>query len=343
MPWNTNIRLIDPRDGSTLSLENDVYFVVVLGNFDGVHLAHTRLLRQGIALAKEIEQRSSKRVLCAAWTFATPSGDYFSSHPQKHLTTLEERLALFAANGITHVFLADFEQVRNTSPRRFINDILISRCLVVGTVCGYNFRFGKDGVGDPALLLASFEKNAVVVPQTALPDGERTVISSSAIRALLTNGEIPHANKLLGYPYFIHAPVLHGKQLGRTLGFPTINQRFPMDKLIPKCGIYASLCVLPDGSIYPGVSNIGKRPTVDGDGDINCETHIANVSLDLYDKSVTVCFIQRLRDEQCFSSLEDMQDAIRQDCENVKQYFSLLSDEKMRALCNTAKAAVAEL
>ncbi|MBQ7319273.1 MAG: riboflavin biosynthesis protein RibF [Clostridia bacterium] len=338
-----DIRLIDLVRGCEVCIPDDVDFVVALGNFDGVHRAHAALLDTGLCLAEQIGYHQRKHVLCAAWTFAAPSGDYFLTPPPAHLTTLQERLSLFAANGITHAFLADFASLRDCSPQAFMEDVLIKRCHAIGVACGYNFHFGKNGMGDASLLEERFRECAAVLPKTCFSEKDPTAISSSLVRTLLTEGTVEHAEEALGYPYFLHAPVLHGKQLGRTLGLPTINQCFPFDKLIPKCGIYATLCILPDGNVYPGVSNVGRRPTVDGNGAVNCETHIPDISLDLYEKNVTVCFIRRLRDEQQFPSLNALQHAIRQDVEHMRSALSPFTQSDLSARCDRVKSTIARL
>ena len=342
-PLANDIRLIDLLRGCEVCIPDDADFVVALGKFDGVHRAHAALLDTGLCLAEQISLHQKKDVLCAAWTFAAPSGDYFLTSPPAHLTTLRERLALFAATGITHAFLADFASLRDCSPQAFMEDILIKRCHTIGVACGYNFLFGKTGAGDASLLAERFRGCTAVLPKTCFSNQDPTAISSSLVRTLLTEGIVERAEQALGYPYFLHAPVLHGKQLGRTLGVPTINQCFPSDKLIPKCGIYATLCILPDGSIYPGVSNVGRRPTVDNNGAINCETHIPDISLDLYEKDVTVCFILRLRDEQQFSSLDALQYAIRQDVEHMRMALSPLTSIDLSVRCDRVKSAIAQL
>ena len=316
------IRLIDLTDGVEIAIPKQAKFVVALGNFDGVHRAHARLLQQALRISKKLNEQGLRDVQCAVWCFSTPSGDYLANAAGTHLTTLQERLSLFAANGISYAFIADFPSLRNYSPHDFIEEILIQRCHVVGAVCGYNFRFGKMGAGDASLLAEQFGDNTAIVPKTCLSEQDETVISSTAIRSLLTQGETERAVSFLGYPYFLCSTVLKGKQLGRTLGLPTINQCFAEEKLIPKRGIYATLCILPDGTVYPGVSNVGKRPTVDGDGQINCETHIPGIFMDLYGKNVTVCFVRFLREEQRFASLEELQKAIRADVLAMQDVFS---------------------
>ena len=316
------IRFIDLTNGVEIAIPEHVKFVVALGNFDGVHRAHARLLQQALAMSQKLNAQGECDVRCAVWCFSTPSGDYLANAAGSHLTTLAERLSLFAANGISYAFVADFPSLRNYSPHDFIEEILVQRCHVVGTVCGYNFRFGKMGAGDASLLAERFGASTAIIPKTCLSEQEETVISSTAIRSLLSQGESERAVSFLGYPYFLCSTVLRGKQLGRTLGLPTINQCFAEEKLIPKRGIYATLCILPDGTVYPGVSNIGKRPTVDGDGQINCETHIPGISMDLYGKTVTVCFVRFLREEKRFASLEELQQAIRTDVLSMQDVFS---------------------
>lgn len=294
--------------------------VIALGNFDGVHSAHRMLLHRAVRLAKKRATVGPCR--SAVWCFDPPSSD-FLGRSQGHLTTLEEKLEAFANCGIDHVYLADFSALRALSPDRFIDEVLKRHAHAVHVVCGYHFRFGKDGAGDITALRQAFEQERVdIVPQICLPsDGTETVISSSAVRGALMQGNVSMVSRLLGNPYSLTATVAHGKQLGRALGFPTVNQNPPDGKLMPKNGIYITRCCV-DGESFGGVTNVGHRPTVDGiDSVPNCETHILGLERDVYGMTVRIEFLQRLRDEQRFAGVDDLTAAIRSDIATAKQYF----------------------
>ena len=296
-------------------------FVSALGNFDGVHLAHRRLLTQTIEIAKQRTGLGSPAV-AAAFCFATPSGDYFSEKPQ-HLTTLSEKLALFAACGLRYAFIADFPSLRNLSPEQFINEILICHCATDAVVCGYNFHFGQNGQGDCNTLQQHFGENCTVLPRVDINlNGTPATVSSSAVRSLLLSGDCTAAAKMLCRPYALTAPVVHGKRLARSLGLPTANMLFPPKKLVPQHGVYAVRCFV-DGKEYFGVSNVGYRPTVDGsDAILNCETHILGFAGDLYDKEITVNFCHKLRGEKRFDDIAALKAAILADIDAALAYFN---------------------
>lgn len=316
---------LDLRGGKTRPLrEPPPPSVLCLGNFDGVHLAHAALLREGRRLSSAMGASAACSdpfpPLCAVFCFFRPSGDYFlppSTHPT-HLTTLKERLLALGALGAELVWLCDFPTVRELSPRGFL-EMLRDLCGGVGSVCGYNHRFGKGAAGEPRLLSAFFGENRVSILPAMEVDGG--AVSSTRIRGCLLSGDVETAERLLGRPYTLEARVLHGKSLGHTWGFPTANQNFPPDRLVPAHGVYAVTCVTPTG-VYPGVANVGLRPTVDAAGGarVNCETHIIGFSGDLYGQILRVEFRKFLRPEQRFDSVEALKAAIRRDTEAADQY-----------------------
>ena len=309
------VRIYDLRRGEFCDLPN-ADFVLALGNFDGVHTAHAALLLRAVRLARRHGFKS------AAWCFDPPSSTVLQPE-LKQLCTLQEKLALLASCDLDYVFLADFEGLRHLSPLEFILDVLQRQARAVHAVCGFHFHFGKGGIGDTALLQRFFGCDRVdVIPPVCIPvNGQPSVISSSAVRASLALGCVSDAANLLGRPYSLTAPVVHGKALGRTLGYPTLNQDVPTEKLMPKSGIYATRVRIGDEA-YTGVTNVGIRPTVDtGAPRVNCETHVLDMDRDLYGQTVTVEFMHRLRDEQRFDSLDALRSAISRDIESAKLYF----------------------
>lgn len=298
--------------------------VLCLGNFDGVHLAHAALLREGRRLADEMNRRGNAPVgspcLCGVFCFFCPSGDYFlptNTHPT-HLTTLKERLIALRELGADLVWLCHFPAVRELSPLAF-GEMLREACGCVGVVCGYNHRFGKGAAGTPDLLADLFGARSVSVLSALEIEG--LPVSSTRIRGCLKEGDVETAERLLGRPYGLEARVLHGKSLGHTWGFPTANQNFPPDRLIPAHGVYAVTCVTAKGR-YPGVANVGLRPTVDGATALraNCETHLIGFSGDLYGQVIRVEFRKFLRPEQRFGTVEELKAAIRRDTERAEAY-----------------------
>lgn len=302
------------------------YAVYCLGNFDGVHMAHRQLLIEGI----NEKMRRSEAVpdcLCGAFIFTNPSCDYFPplvGKPKKHLTSFDAKLKLFASIGLDFVAVCDFEEIRELSPDDFLK-ALYNDCACRAIVCGYNYSFGRLARGTPEFIENYFADNEdftlTVIPRIEL-DGYD--VSSTNIRRLITEGGMTEANSLLGYRYFIDTEVVKGKQLGGKMGFPTANQRFLVDSVIPAHGVYATLCHTPKG-VYPGVSNVGVRPTVDGDvADVNCETHIIGFEGDLYGRRIKVEFIQKLRDEKKFANADELFATVAKDAATAEEIFKNL-------------------
>lgn len=288
--------------------------VYCLGNFDGVHLAHRAVLSAGIHRAQSFPDA----VQCGLFCFFRPSADYkpgASLHEGTHLTTLKQKLQLCAAAGVDFACLCHFEQIRHLSPDAFC-DLLVRRCHARGVVCGFNYRFGAGGAGQPAKLQEIFQgehlAGAIVLPRMEV---EGLTVSSTHIRQALVDGRPEVAAKLLERPYALEGRVVHGQHVGHTLGFPTANQFFPLECLIPKHGVYAARVCTPHG-IYPGVANVGVRPTVSASGAsvrVNCETHLLGFSGDLYETYIRVELIKFLRPEQRFHNLDALRQAIARD------------------------------
>ena len=296
--------------------------VLCLGNFDGVHLAHAALLKKGKALKEAMNASCGQNhILCGAFCFFSPSGDHFLPPDIRptHLTTLKERIHILKELGADLVWLCDFSAVRDLPAEDFIQ-LLQSACLCVGAICGYNHRFGQNAQGSPDLLLRRFgEDCAFVMPPLRMGDD---TISSTRIRTCLREGNVEEASLLLGRPYALQSRVIHGKSLGNTWGFPTANQVFPADRLIPAFGVYAARCHTPLG-IYLGVANVGLRPTVEDPGRVNCETYLIDFSGNLYGHSIKVEFLKFLRREQKFGSAEELIAAIRRDVKTAVELFPL--------------------
>lgn len=288
--------------------------VLCLGNFDGVHLGHRTLL----AAAKDLQAALPKRIPCGVFCFYGLSSDELLFDPPKHLSSMEDRLRKFADCGMEFAIFADFARIRDFSPEEFLDEILLKVCHAKALVCGENYRFGKGGAGTPELLKEKENLTICVLPEFRM-DGE--IVSSTRIRRLLEeDGNAEEAARLLGEPYTLTSTVEHGKELGRKLGVPTINQFFPERALIPLRGVYLTE-VLIDGLLYPGVSNVGVRPSVERATRVNCETNLLSYSGSLYGKTVSTRFLARIRPERTFDSEEELQRAIENDIETAKAYF----------------------
>lgn len=289
-------------------------FSIALGNFDGVHLGHMRLLQAARGGAA-----AHPGTVSAAWTFTTLAKE---NDVVPALTTPKEKLARFAEAGLDYAIFEDFSAVRGMSAEDFTRDYLVKRLRAAEVICGFNFRFGRGGVGDADFLRSVL--NGCGVPLTVIDPVtvENIVVSSTRIRAAVAEGDMETAAALLGRPFSICFPVLYGNQLGRTIGLPTINQDFPAGHIIPRRGIYACICTV-GGNRYAGVANVGVRPSVPGDGHVNCETHIIDYDGFLYGESIRVEFCRRLRDERKFPSIDALKAAIDADVQSTREYFAL--------------------
>lgn len=287
---------------------------VALGNFDGVHKGHAALIKHAVLYARQCNIKS------AVWTFADGDAVLPNKPGTPALTTMREKLSLFRELGVDYVFLENFEAVRDFSPEKFVKEVLIQGAGAVCAVCGFNFRFGARGTGDSSALRRLMEPfKTIVVPPVYV---EEQLVSSSAVRAFVEVGDMEGAEKLLGHSFSVCLPVVTGKQLGRTIGIPTINQNFPDGHIVPKRGIYACKATV-GGKVYDAVTNVGTRPSVDGDSQsVNCETHIIGYEGDLYGEYVRVSFIHRLRDEMKFASVDELRCAIEGDIAAAREYFS---------------------
>lgn len=305
----TGLQCISLCDGSRVGLPERP--VLCLGNFDGVHLAHRELIRRALELRDDRFPGSP----AAAFLFREPSTDFLFPDPPAHLCTLEQKLRKLGDAGLDYAILADFPAVRELPAPDFVSEILTDSCRCAAVVCGFNYRFGKGGIGTPELLRSDFDGDVVVCE--AVLSGKEPV-SSTRIRNLLREGRVEEAGALLTAPYELIAPVLHGKTLGRKFGYPTVNQSFPEKQLIPAHGVYATVCRF-DGRILRGVTNVGSHPTVDREAAVNCETYLPDFSGDLYGTELSVSFLYRIRPEIRFSSTEELIDRIGLDVRTAKE------------------------
>ena len=317
--------ILDLNNRTLLRPEEMPPTVLCLGNFDGVHRGHMALMRAALEQAARLRTEMPD-VQAGAWCFAVPPRRYLCGKRQTQITSLCEKADLMASLGLRYLCLGDFRDLHNMSPEDFVRDVLQELCHCVSTVCGFNHRFGRGGEGTSAHLEAIFGDRALTVPpvEDSVKGG---VISSSRIRALLLNGQMAEAVRLLGHPFLLRAPVMHGKALGRTIGLPTINQNFPAGHLIPAHGIYATRVSIA-GQLYIGVTNVGRRPSVQDGEHINCETHILDFNGSLYGKVITVEFYQKLRYEKKFDGLQALMEAIRADALSARHYFEQTGGDK---------------
>ena len=258
------------------------------------------------------------QICTAVVTFNPHPQEFFSGQPRTYLTTLKEKEERIRALGIDWLVLLPFDrQLAQLSPQAFVEEILVRQLHARQVSVGRDFRFGCQRAGTATDLQAIAANYGIGTNIVSLEMQGDDRISSSNIRASLSEGRICRANQLLGRAYTLTGTVEKGQQLGRTLGFPTANLKIPMEKFLPRWGVYSVRVDTPSISAHPGVMNIGCRPTVNG-ARPTVEVHLLNWSQDLYAQTVTVHLQNFLRPEQKFESLEALKAQIQKDCDRVK-------------------------
>ena len=283
---------------------------LTIGNFDGVHLGHRAVLDQLHELGRDLPQ--------VLLTFEPHPREFFgAASSTRRLTPLPEKLRRLDRTRVEQVVVARFDaKLAAQEPEQFIDEVLLAGLGVKVLVVGDDFRFGRGGQGDYALLCRRGEALGFEVhrQRSHLLDGRR--ISSTWVRECLAAGDIARANVLLGEPYCIQGRIAHGRALGRTIGFPTANinlTRHPP----PLSGVFAVTVYGADETPRAGVANVGRRPTVNGEG-ITLEVHVFDYSGDLYGKRLRVELVKQLRDEQKFDSIDALVTHIGRDADAAR-------------------------
>ena len=274
---------------------------IALGCFDGVHLGHAAVIQAAC--------NCQEKVLDSCVFSFDDEMPYKQNG--KRLLSLEDKCECMTRLGVNHLIVPPFESVRHLSPEEFFKNILLDRLDAHCLVCGENFRFGKGASGHTGTLQLLCEQYGVTCRVVPPVNFEGTMISSSRIKAALQDGEAQRAAHMLGRLFSYRLEVVHGRQLGRQLGTPTINQYFPDHFLIPRYGVYASVTEIGDRR-YSSVTNIGVKPTVGWHQPLS-ETWIPDFSGDLYGQLVRVSLVSFMRDECKFDSIEILKQAILQD------------------------------
>jgi len=296
--------------------------VLTIGTFDGVHQGHKTILDSVVAYARRIGGQS---VLI---TFDPhPRKLIFPDEPLKLLHTLDEKLALIDAAGIDIVVVVPFTQLfSRLSAQEYIEHFLVDKFHPAAIIIGYDHHFGHDRSGDIRMLRACAARYRFEVIEIPVHLIEAAAVSSTQIRNALSQGRVGDAADMLGQWYSISGHIVHGAQLGRTIGYPTANILLDQaDKLVPPIGVYAVLAQPERGRIYPAMMSIGYNPTVTDDRSVKIEVHLFDFNEDLYGRQLTVFFVQRMRDEERFASLDDLILQLHKDKEESQKILSGLT------------------
>lgn len=289
---------------------------VTIGKFDGLHRGHQKLLRQ-------VFDFREKGYRAAVFTFETAPGTLMKGKLQTMITTNEERRDNLERAGVDYLVEYPFNQeVAHMDPEEFVARVLVEQMGAKAVVSGTDCRFGYQRRGDVELLqkLAPKYGYEMVVVEKAM-DGNRE-ISSTYIREELAAGRIEKANELLGYTYMVHGSVIHGRHLGSTLGFPTVNIAPRAQKHLPAFGVYLSRTVI-DGKAYGSLTNIGRKPTITGENPAGVETYIYNLDADLYGKWIEVQLLTFMRPERRFDGIEELKRQVLADKETGRRMHGL--------------------
>ena len=304
--------------------------VVAIGNFDGVHRGHQSVLETALGFARDHD--------CPALVLT------FEPHPRQlfqpdvplfRITPAPMKADILRRMGFDGVIEMPFTRdFANLAADEFVDRVLVDGLAARQVVTGFDFHFGKNRQGGPAFLMEAGETRGFHVTLVdAFRDGDAEVVSSSRVRERLHNGDLSGANDLLGYRYRIEAEVVRGKQLGRTLGFPTANMALPENAVL-RHGIYAVRFIRAEGSIHDGVASFGRRPTVDEDGVALLETYVFGLEEEIYGETCTVAICAFLRGEEKFDSLEALTEQMKADEEEARAILAILQplDELDRKL-----------
>lgn len=296
---------------------SDTRRVIALGFFDGVHKGHGALLSTVKRRAQELDAAA------CAFTFDRSPTAAITGQVVPLLSSVEDRVWLMrSCYGIQEVIVSSFDGMMRMDWQDFITEYLIKQLNVVHVVAGHDFHFGYMGKGNPQRLKETCEKLGVGCDIIGKVEQEGITISSTYIRTLVAQGEMERANQFLGHPHTLTDTVAHGKKLGGTLGFPTVNLRFQPGVLVPAHGVYATRVTFENGGSRPAVTNIGVRPTVDDGDRVTVEGFILDFQGDLYGQTVRMEFYKRLRGERKFPSLEALKDEVMRNAEQTRAYFS---------------------
>lgn len=293
--------------------------IAIIGMFDGVHLGHQALIAQ----AKSIAAESGLRTLVCTFP-AHPLATIRPELTPPCLTPAPVKCNLLLEAGADEVRLFDFTpQLKALTAEEFMR-MLKEQCGVSHLLMGFNHRFGADGKGDFSHYRQAGEKAGInVLLSTVKAEVDGHTISSTAIREAIKNGEMQSAAAMLGRGYCIDGIVQHGRQIGRTIGFPTANVAPAFaGQLIPPTGAYAAIATTADGQSHPAMVNIGHRPTIAHGLPATIEAHLIGYSGDLYGRPLTLAFADRLRPERRFDSLDSLQAQLRQDLDRATQILN---------------------
>lgn len=287
---------------------------VALGTFDGVHIAHQAVIKNMVKHAR------AHQLLSVVYTFSNHPKELREENPPKRLMTPEQKEKLLASLGVDVLVMVPFDESQLNIPAEdFVEEILLKKINTKHITVGYDFKFGKKAKGC-VNLLSKYQDYFTLDVVEPIKNDDLT-ISSTNIRKFLLAGDVEMANELLGRYYDIHGLVIHGKHMGRKLGYPTINLQTTYEMSVLKPGVYITKTRV-NGIEHPSVTNVGFNPTFNQEN-FNVETYILDFEGDLYGQHVEVLFIKFISPEMKFDSLEDLIKKIDGDVQMARDYFNI--------------------
>ncbi len=292
--------------------------IVTIGNFDGVHVGHQKIIAEAKARAEKYQLP-----LVVVSFDPHPGKVLYPEKAPKLIKTRKQKRDLLRKMGVDYFYVINFTpSFAKKSPEEFVNEVILDSLGAKEVYVGFNFAFGKDRAGDVEFLKKQGKAKGFKVFPIEPVKIEGEIVSSSAIRKLLEHGEIRKANRFLGRYYYLEGIVIHGEQLGRKIGFPTANI-ITENELVPRLGVYASFTRL-NGKNLPSITNIGYKPTFGGER-IIVETHIFEFDREIYGELIEVKFVDFIRPEKKFDGVDSLVEEIRKNCEYCRE---LLKKEK---------------
>jgi riboflavin kinase/FMN adenylyltransferase len=290
--------------------------VVTIGNFDGIHLGHQKIIAQ-------LKEHAEKLQVPSVVISFNPTPQNFFGADHAVLSSYEEKDFFLSSLGINYHLVINFnKEFSNINAQTFIEEFLLRKLNIKLCLVGDDFRFGKNRVGDFSLLQENGDKHGFAVEETATIEHNQIRISSTRIRECLQQNNLEETKKLLGRSYSISGKIVRGQQRGRTINFPTINI-LPNRSKSPVSGVFAVKVKL-SGQTYFGICNAGHKPTVNG-REFLFETHIFDFEKDVYEQFAEIAFLKHVRPEKKFNSFEELKDQIEKDVIVAKKFFKLTS------------------
>ncbi|UPZ16554.1 bifunctional riboflavin kinase/FAD synthetase [Flavobacterium humidisoli] len=282
--------------------------ILTLGTFDGVHIGHKKILER---ITENTENGKYESLVLTF--FPHPRMVLQEKSEIRLLNTIGEKIKLLEATGIENLIVHPFnESFSRLTAEEFVRTILVEKFQIQKIIIGHDHRFGRNRTANIDDLIAFGIEYGFEVEQISAEEIEDVSVSSTKIRKALNEGNMALANEYLGYNYFLNGTIVKGKQLGRTIGFPTANINIEEDyKLIPKIGVYVVKATINDETLF-GMMNIGFNPTVNGEKQ-TIEVHLFNFDKDIYDQNIEVSLLHYIRDEQKFSSVDALKAQLNQD------------------------------